>query len=266
MWIRSKLLAAAIAAALSGPALADGIFNPSVVAVTPGSSAIVGGTNTRVLFDDSAVVGESAGFTFAKTTGQLSLTGVTNTTSNPVLNLSQTWNGAGATFTAILMNVTNTASASGSMLMDLQIAATSVFNFSKNGLLTIAAGTGGGGNKAILADPSFSIGYSGVGHFTAAAGGMFEFGSSGINSPDTGISRNAASVVEINNGTPGTFAALKASQVTTNTAAAFHATGVALTNGAGVATGTLTTAPSAGNPTKWIGINDNGTTRYIPAW
>lgn len=45
-----------------------------------------------------------------------------------------------------------------------------------------------------------------------------------------------------------------------------HATNVALTNGAGASTGTLTNAPSVGNPTKWIPISDNGTTRYIPAW
>jgi hypothetical protein len=40
----------------------------------------------------------------------------------------------------------------------------------------------------------------------------------------------------------------------------------AITSGAGASTGTLTNAPAAGNPTKWIPINDNGTTRYIPAW
>ena len=39
-----------------------------------------------------------------------------------------------------------------------------------------------------------------------------------------------------------------------------------LSNGAGAAAGTLANAPVAGNPTKWIPINDNGTTRYIPAW
>jgi hypothetical protein len=43
-------------------------------------------------------------------------------------------------------------------------------------------------------------------------------------------------------------------------------TSVTLTNGAAAATGTLTNAPTAGNPTKWIPIVDNGTTRYIPAW
>lgn len=48
--------------------------------------------------------------------------------------------------------------------------------------------------------------------------------------------------------------------------AVFLLTSGALTNGAGAAAGTLTNAPTAGNPTKWIGINDNGTVRYIPAW
>jgi len=41
---------------------------------------------------------------------------------------------------------------------------------------------------------------------------------------------------------------------------------VAFTNGAAAAAGTLLNAPVAGNPTKWIPVNDNGTTRYIPAW
>lgn len=48
--------------------------------------------------------------------------------------------------------------------------------------------------------------------------------------------------------------------------AVFLQTTTALTNGAGAAAGTITNAPTAGNPTKWVGINDNGTTRYIPAW
>jgi hypothetical protein len=43
-------------------------------------------------------------------------------------------------------------------------------------------------------------------------------------------------------------------------------TSVGLTNGAAAATATLTNAPTAGNPTKWVPINDNGTVRYVPAW
>jgi len=48
--------------------------------------------------------------------------------------------------------------------------------------------------------------------------------------------------------------------------AVFLKTAAALTDGAGAGAGTITNAPAAGNPTKWIGINDNGTTRYIPSW
>ena len=44
------------------------------------------------------------------------------------------------------------------------------------------------------------------------------------------------------------------------------ATTNALANGAGASAGTLTNAPAAGNPTKWIAINDGGTVRYIPTW
>ena len=67
----------------------------------------------------------------------------------------------------------------------------------------------------------------------------------------------------IGGGTPdaGTF-----TSITTSGGATFHTTNTALTNGAAAAAGTLLNAPAAGNPTKWIGINDNGTTRYIPAW
>jgi hypothetical protein len=43
-------------------------------------------------------------------------------------------------------------------------------------------------------------------------------------------------------------------------------TSVALANGAAAAAGTLGNAPVAGNPTKWVPINDNGVVRYIPAW
>lgn len=57
-----------------------------------------------------------------------------------------------------------------------------------------------------------------------------------------------------------------ATKVTTATAGAALSTSVSLTNGAGASAGTIANAPSAGNPTKWIPIDDNGTTRYIPAW
>jgi trimeric autotransporter adhesin len=44
------------------------------------------------------------------------------------------------------------------------------------------------------------------------------------------------------------------------------ATTAALTNGAGASLGTITNAPTAGNPTKWIPFNDGGTIRHYPSW
>ena len=46
--------------------------------------------------------------------------------------LTDTWNAGGTTFTAIKMSVTDTASASGSMLLDLQVGGTSRFSVSKS--------------------------------------------------------------------------------------------------------------------------------------
>jgi len=43
-------------------------------------------------------------------------------------------------------------------------------------------------------------------------------------------------------------------------------TETAFTNGAAAQVATMTNGPAAGNPTKWIPIDDNGVTRYIPAW
>lgn len=43
-------------------------------------------------------------------------------------------------------------------------------------------------------------------------------------------------------------------------------TTVGLTNNAAANTATLTNAPVAGNPSKWVPINDNGVIRNIPAW
>ena len=70
---------------------------------------------------------------------------------------------------------------------------------------------------------------------------------------------------------PGTIGSLTANTgrfttLTSNGGAQLVGTSAALNNGAAAAAGTLTNAPVAGNPTKWVPINDNGTTRYIPAW
>jgi hypothetical protein len=42
--------------------------------------------------------------------------------------------------------------------------------------------------------------------------------------------------------------------------------GPELLDGSGSSAATLSNAPSLGDPSKWIAIDDGGTTRYIPAW
>jgi hypothetical protein len=66
--------------------------------------------------------------------------------------------------------------------------------------------------------------------------------------------------------TASTGAATFAGAITTIGGAFLLATSSALTAGATSNVPTLTSGPVTGNPTKWIAINDNGTTRYVPAW
>jgi hypothetical protein len=57
--------------------------------------------------------------------------GATVTTSAPLLNLAQTWNAGGVTFTGWLLNVTDTASAAASKLFDFQVGGASRLSLSK---------------------------------------------------------------------------------------------------------------------------------------
>ena len=55
-----------------------------------------------------------------------------------IYDIADTWNASGTTFTAIKMNVTDTASAAGSLLMDLQVGGVSKFNVTKAGTTTFS--------------------------------------------------------------------------------------------------------------------------------
>lgn len=76
----------------------------------------------------------SAAPTSGSTSGSaLTLTGGPVLASAPLIDATQTWNGIAATFTALRVNVTNTASATASLLMDLQVGGTSVANIRRDG-------------------------------------------------------------------------------------------------------------------------------------
>jgi hypothetical protein len=84
----------------------------------------VAGSDTQVLFNDAGSLAGDSGFTFNKTNNTIDLGGATVTASDPVIDASQTWNNAAVTFYGQAFNVTNTASASGSLLAYWQVPAT----------------------------------------------------------------------------------------------------------------------------------------------
>jgi len=96
-----------------------------------GGGGTPGGTDTQVQFNDGGAFGGDSGFTFDKTNNTLGLGGGTITASDPIIDMAQTWNNAAVTFTAIKANVTDTASAAGSLLMDLQVGGVSRFSVGK---------------------------------------------------------------------------------------------------------------------------------------
>lgn len=153
-------------------------------------------------------------------------------------NMTQTWNAGGTTFRAIKMNVTDTASASGSFLIDLQVAASSKFSVGKDGTVT-AAGLSLGGTFSL----SNTVRVTSTG-FQLANGGLLTMGPINPLVPDVAFGRKAAKVIEINSNAAGTYAGC-AFSLGTQTVAQLTA---AATAGAGalawVSDATATTARS----------------------
>jgi len=69
----------------------------------------------------------------------ISGTGETVTVSTPLVNLTQTWNAGAITFTAATVDVTDTASAGASKLLDLKVGGASKFTVDKAGNANIAS-------------------------------------------------------------------------------------------------------------------------------
>lgn len=212
-----------------------------------GSGGTPGGSDTQVQFNDSSAFAGNAGFVYNKTTNVLTLTGqvtvgslviptVSQVASSPILDLAQTWNNGAVTFTAAKISITNSASASNSIIWDLSVGATSVFSVMKSGVFGLNsagsgnfAGVGTTESSGVLrtgfktfgdrldfytnGSSKFSI-LNGVGlgiaNFTAL---QFSSGGDGTSAFDTGILRNGAGVLEINSGTGGTFRDLKLRQL-----------------------------------------------------
>lgn len=181
----------------------------------------------------AAVFGTSPTFTTGVTVTGGTLTG----SSAPLYTDSQTWNNGATTFKAIQHNVTNTASVagnnnadSGSTLEAWAVGGTDVVKLNYQGrfVLTPRGGLGGssqpslgwiGGGTVgfdydttrnhiyIIGSGATKPGAIGNGGFNSASDAGFKWSANtdGGANPDTGLCRNAAGVVEMNNGTCGTL-------------------------------------------------------------
>jgi len=100
-----------------------------------GGGGTPGGSDTQVQFNDGGSFAGDSGLTYDDAAGALTVGGKTVTTDAPIINLSQTWNNAATTFTGLKLNVTDTASAAASNLLDLQSGGTRKARVDKSGNL-----------------------------------------------------------------------------------------------------------------------------------
>lgn len=76
----------------------------------------------------------------------------THASSSPLIDMAQTWNASGTTFTGVKFNIAATAAAADSLLFDFQVGGTSKFKIRHDGLVTatsIAVGDGVVGTPSI---------------------------------------------------------------------------------------------------------------------
>lgn len=135
----------------------------------------------------------TGGLTLNGTGNQLTLTQGTITTSLPSITQTATWNAGGTTFNNLVFNVTPTAAAAGSSLLQLQSGGNPFFNFNFGGTngATARLDIGNSANPA-------EITLFNAGSIAQVSGGSYGFtnnASSSHNAVDTGIDRIAAGIL-----------------------------------------------------------------------
>lgn len=236
--------------------VASGLLDPNNVKITGGTinGTVIGGTTPAAGTFSSLGVTAAANAAFV-------LRGGTTNTDFIDFRLGG----------VLKANIACNGSVSGTPL-ELNSAVTNdVLAVSGGGNLRVGGSTGSGEKLQVIG----SIG----GVSSSGARWMFTYKTTGLTN-DSGLWQDAGGNTELvlRNSGGAVGASLKSSggstlpgnldiggALTVNSSTLIRST-TALSNGAGAAAGTLANAPVAGNPTKWIPINDNGTTRYIPAW
>jgi hypothetical protein len=199
------------------------------------ASGFSGVTNKWGLYveDTSALnyFGHNVGVKVTSPAHRLDVALGTITSQSAVLNAIGTWNSGGTTFTALKLNITDTASASASLLLDLQVGGSSKWAVTKAGAVTQAAGLTLSSGVLVVPDgaaaaPSLALSgntfegfFYGNGTFqwTSASAGRMAFKSGGFQqrsdmevrwapssdptstAPDVRLAREAAGVLALRN-------------------------------------------------------------------
>ena len=94
------------------------------------------------------------------------------TATTPIL-ITQTWNNSSVAFTGIRENITNTASAAGSYLLDLQVGGTSQFVVGTDGSIVVGQSGGGSITANVLTTGANTTAGTVTGNWTLTAGSRF---------------------------------------------------------------------------------------------
>lgn len=135
---------------LNGSTISTTTTNASLTFDTNGTGDyIFAGSTTRG--DNLLTVTDGTNIKFAvdSATGSTNITTGTLATPEEALYMSSTWNGAVEVFTAVKLDVTDTASATTSKLIDLAVGGVSKFSVDKNGNLVISGTLTSSGDNAI---------------------------------------------------------------------------------------------------------------------
>lgn len=253
---------------LTGTLIETGAVGPAAMGTQLALQACAIGSGTLTTVAQLAV--NQVGFAGLVLNGPL-FTGGSGTTTKPYFltevagtTVPTTWSTFGTMHginapAGFAGNIFDVHVAGGGSLMNLTSAGS--INLS-NGNMSIASGGGyawiGRSRLSSPADGNIELTNGAISGFS-----LLQFG--GTTNSFPALKRNVTNL-EVRLADDSADTNIIASGFVVSNAAFAIQSGVAFTNGAGASVGTLTNAPAAGNPTKWIAVNDNGTTRQIPAW
>jgi hypothetical protein len=164
-----------------GNSFLQGIISPEFggtgLTAVGAANTILGINSTGQVYENKAIAGTTNRVTVNHTANTVTLTGPqdihsaatptflglnatggTVSASTLLFNGTQTWNNSGVQFTALKLNVVNTASQAGSILMDLQVGGSTMMKVDRAGVLTLGT--------------ALAVGQGGTGATTLTSGGL----------------------------------------------------------------------------------------------